>query len=87
MSCWLTNTEDSAGNSVYVAVIEPVQQVVSYLLLDEFGLIMAADETAASLFHCDEQEFVGHNIIKWIPNIIWPTYPGDLNQVCYFLHL
>lgn len=80
VSVWLTNTEDNAGNSLYVAVIEPVQRVVSYLLLDEFGLIMAADETATSLFHCSEEDFVGHNIIKWIPNIIWPASSDDLDQ-------
>lgn len=66
---------------MYVAVIEPVQRVVSYLLVDETGLIMASDETALSLFHCTEEAFVGQNINKWIPNIIWPTSPQDLNQV------
>ncbi|XP_046651187.1 PAS domain-containing serine/threonine-protein kinase-like [Daphnia pulicaria] len=80
VSCWLTNTEDSAGNSLYIAVIEPVQRIVSYLLLDEFGLIMSADDTASSLFHCTEERFVGHNIIKWIPNIIWPASSDDLDQ-------
>ena len=65
-----------------IAVIEPVQRIVSYLLLDEFGLIMAADETASSLFHCTEEAFVGHNIIKWVPNIIWPSSSDDLDQVC-----
>lgn len=84
VSVWLTNTEDNAGNSLYVAVIEPVQRVVSYLLLDEFGLIMAADETSTSLFHCSEEDFVGHNIIKWIPNIIWPASSDDLDQVCLY---
>ena len=81
VSCWLTSTEDTDGNNLYVAVIEPVQRVVSYLLLDEFGMIMAADETAMSLFHCTEDSFVGHNINKWIPNILWPTSSDDLNQV------
>lgn len=81
MSCWLTNTQDNDGNDLYVAVIEPVQRIVSYVLLDEFGTVMAADDTAMSLFHCNEEAFVGHNITKWIPNIIWPSSTEDLDKV------
>ena len=79
VSCWLTNADDEG--SLYVAVIEPVQRVVSNILMDESGVIMAADETALSLFHCTEDGFVGHNINKWIPSIIWPTSPEDLDDV------
>lgn len=81
VSIWFTKAENSDDNELCIAVIEPVQRVVSHLLLDEFGMVMATDDMALSLFHCKEDSFVGHNIIKWIPNILWPDTVEDLNEV------
>jgi len=80
-SCWLTPAESEENCDLYVVVIEPVQRVVSHLSLDEFGMILQADETAFSLFHCIEKEIIGHNIVKWIPNILLPSSGDSLSDV------
>jgi len=79
-SCWLTPAESEENCDLYVVVIEPVQRVVSHLSLDEFGMILQADETAFSLFHCIEKEIIGHNIVKWIPNILLPSSGDSLSD-------
>ena len=81
VSLWLTRTIEDDEDGNYIAVIEPVQRVVANLLLDEFGMILHADEVAFSLFHTNENNFIGHNIIKWIPNIEWPVVESSLANV------
>ena len=71
-SMWLTPADTDDGE-LYVAVVEPVQRVVSHALLDEFGAVLHADDLAPLLFHCAEHDFVGHNIIKFVPNLLWPA--------------
>lgn len=81
VSCWLTKAEDTDDCSLCVAVIEPVQRVVSLVTLDESGIILEADETALSLFQCGREVFVGSNLSRWIPSIIWPSSVADLSPV------
>lgn len=85
VSFWLTKAENTDDSDLYVAVIEPVQRVVSQLLLDEHGGIIELDEMALSLFHCTKETFAGTNISRWIPNILWPTNVSDLDQVRVFV--
>lgn len=75
--------ESEENNDLYIVVIEPVQRVISHLSLDEFGMILQADEMAFSLFHCIDKEIIGHNIIKWIPNILLPSSGDPLVDVSF----
>ena len=86
VSLWLTHAGELGGgeSELYVAVVEPVQRVVSNLLLDEYGTILSADDVALSLFHTNDKDFQGHNIIKWIPNIRWPIIGNLLDDVISF---
>ena len=86
VSMWLTHAGDQERSELYIAVIEPVQRVVSHLLLDEFGTILNADDVALSLFHTNDKDFVGHNIIKFVPNIHWPAVGDPLADVSIVKH-
>ena len=81
VSCWLTHAQNKDDCDRYVVVIEPVQRIVSHLSMDEFGMILKADDVAFSLFHSTEQDLVGHNIVNWIPNILLPSSDESLANV------
>lgn len=81
VSFWLTKAENTDDCDLFIAVIEPVQRVVSRLVLDEAGDVLEADEMALALFYCSRENLVGSNLNKWIPNVNWPVNVADLNQV------